>query len=305
MKVLIVALVTLVFIVAIYLIFKDFWKTFFKSKRDNMKNTNTILLLAVAMTFTACATVDAGHKGVEVSWGGQTNLQEVYPEGMHGGIHWMFDDMIEYDCRERTTVEKFEFNDSKNMVTGVEISLDFSLDPERVNLLHSGVKDYEVKIGKTLKSAAKEVIPQYTAVELNLEKRNEAEQKLADILSTELPEFYVRFARVQITDVDIPTAISTLAEETAKQIERNKLAEKKEAEKVALAKAQVAEAEGNYNAALFDAKTKEILSQPKMLELFRLETERIQAEGFLKHGKSWFGENNVFGSETAIIKGLK
>lgn len=271
-----------------------------------MKNKTSIFILAGSiLTLTACETVEAGHRGVEVSWGGETNMQQVYNEGMHTGLNWLFDDLIEYDCRERTTVEKFEFNDSKNMLTGVEIALDFSLDPDRVNMLHSGVKDYEIKISKTLKSAAKEVIPQYTAVELNLEKRNEAEQKLSDILGEELPDFFVRFARVQITDVDIPVAISGLAEETAKQIERNKLAEKKEAEKVALAKAQVAEAEGNYNAALFDAKAKEILSQPKMLELYQLETERIYAEGYRQHGKSQFGENNFFGAETALVKGLK
>ena len=264
-----------------------------------------ILAVAAISLMASCATVDPGHKGVEVSWGGETNMQVIHNEGMNGGIHWMFDDMIEYDCREQTTVQKYEFNDSKNMLTGVEISLDFSLEPTQVNLLHTKVKDYEIKILKTLKSAAKEVIPQYTAVELNLTKRNEAEEKLATILAEELPEFYIRFARVQITDVDIPEAISSLAEETAKQIERNKLAEKKEAEKTALAKAQIAEAKGNFESAEYDAKTKEIMSQPKMLELYRLETERIQAEGYKAHGKSWFGENNIFGSETAVIKGLK
>jgi regulator of protease activity HflC (stomatin/prohibitin superfamily) len=305
MKVLIAALVTLGFLIAIYLMFKDFWLSILSKKDKNSKSRDTILLLMIAIGFTSCATVDAGHKGVEVSWGGETNMQVIHNEGMASGFHWLFDDMIQYDCRERTLVEKFEFNDKVSMLTNVEIALDFALEPTQVNQLHVKVKDYEIKIQKTLKSAAKEVIPQYTAVELNLEKRNEAEHKLAEILSKELPEFYVLFARVQITDVDIPPTISNLAEETAKQLERNKLAEKKEAEKIALAKAQVAEAEGNYQAAIFDAKRKEVMSQPKMLELYKLETERIQAEGYKEHGKSWFGENNIFGSETSIIKGLK
>lgn len=299
---------TLLFIGVIsvlYFLFKDAWLTRNKENRNGKNMMNTIMILLGSFIFTSCATVDPGHKGVEVSWGGQTNMNVIYNEGMSGGFHWLFDDMVEYDCRERTLVEKFEFNDKVSMLTNVEIALDFALEPTQVNQLHVKVKDYEIKIQKTLKSAAKEVIPQYSAVELNLEKRNEAETKLAEILSKELPEFYVQFARVQITDVDIPPTISNLAEETAKQLERNKLAEKKEAEKIALAKAQVAEAKGNYESAEYDAKRKNIMSQPKMLELYRLETERIQAEGYKAHGKSWFGENNIFGSETSIIKGLK
>lgn len=292
-------------IAVLYFLFKDAWLTRNKENRSDKNIMNAIMILFGSIIFTSCATVDPGHKGVEVSWGGETNMAVIYNEGMAGGFHWIVDDMVEYDCRERTLVEKFEFNDKVSMLTNVEIALDFALEPTQVNQLHVKVKDYEIKIQKTLKSAAKEVIPQYTAVELNLEKRNEAEHKLAEILSKELPEFYVQFARVQITDVDIPPTISNLAEETAKQLERNKLAEKKEAEKIALAKAQVAEAKGNYESAEYDAKRKNIMSQPKMLELYRLETERIQAEGYKAHGKSWFGENNIFGSETSIIKGLK
>jgi regulator of protease activity HflC (stomatin/prohibitin superfamily) len=268
-------------------------------------NKNPFLFIALVVLFSSCVTVDPGHKGVEVSWGGETNMSKIYDEGMQAGLHWMWDDIVEYDCREQTVVEKYEFNDNKSMLTGVEISLDFSLEATKVDLLHTQIKDYEIKILKTLKSAAKEVIPQYTAVELNLTKRGEAEASLSRILETELPEFYIRFARVQITDVDIPSTISSLAEETAAQIERNKLAQQKEEEKVALAKALVAEASGNYDAAVYNAKTKEIMSQPKMLELYRLETERIQAEGYKQHGKSWFGENNIFGAETSIIRGLK
>ena len=48
------------------------------------------------------------------------------------------------------------------------------------------------------------------------------------------------------------------------------------------------------------AKTKEILSQPKMLELKKLEIEMEWA----KKGISKYGSNNVFGASTAVIKGV-
>lgn len=247
------------------------------------------IIAAVMLTLTSCTTVSPGHKGVEVSWGGETNMQTIYPEGMDGGFHWMFDDMIEYDVREKTMVEKFTFNDNNNMSTGVEIALDYNLDPAKVNNLHVQIADVETKIQKTLKSAGKEVIPQYTASELNLTKRNEAEQKLSEILSTELPDFYVEFARVQLTDVDIPKAIAQAAEATAKQLELNKLSKEK-----------AQEAENNFIAAEWDAKTKDVLSKPAMLKLKELELQ----EDWIRKWNGSFGNNNVFGGDgVTILKG--
>ena len=87
--------------------------------------------------------------------GGETNLSTVYPEGMNGGLHWVFDDMIEYDVREKTMVHVFEFNDKNNMSTKVELALDYNLNPSFVNKLHVEITDVETKIIKTLKSAGK------------------------------------------------------------------------------------------------------------------------------------------------------
>ena len=258
------------------------------------------LMLVLAST-KACTGVESGHKGVEVSFGGKTNLEKVYDEGIDIGFHWIYDNMVEYDVREKTLVEHFEFNDKNNMVTKVELSLDYNLNPNKVNLLHTQITDVETKIVKTLKSAGKEVVPQYSAVELNINKRTEAEQKLSKIMSEELPEFYVEFARIQMTDVDIPVKVAQLAEETAVQLGRNELAKKKEAEQVALAKAKVAEAQGNYEAGLLDAKTKKLLSTPEILKLKELEVEMM----FAKKGVSRFGNNNVFGSGVSILKGLR
>lgn len=58
---------------------------------------------------------------------------------------------------------------------------------------------------------------------------------------------------------------------------------------VAENKEKVARAQGDYEAALLEAKTKEALSQPKMLELYRAETERTWAE----KGVSPYGTNNT------------
>jgi len=255
-----------------------------------MKSKFATLFAIAAMALVSCQGVDSGHKGVEVKYGGKTNMSTIYPEGLHKGFHWLMDDLVLYDVREKTLTQKFEFNDKNNMSTGVEIALDYNLNPSKVNVLHTAVTDLETKIIKTLKSAGKEVVPQYTASELNLTKRQEAEEKISKILANELPEFYVEFVRVQMTDVDIPNQIALAAEATARQQELNKLA---------LEKAQ--EAENKFLQAEWDAKTKDVLSKPAMLKLKELELR----EQWINRWNGSFGNNNVFGNETSVIKGLK
>lgn len=266
-----------------------------------MKNIFRTLVVSLMLTLASCTTVDSGHKGVKVSWGGETDMTTILPEGMNGGLHWLWDDVIQYDVREHTIVKEFSFNDKNDMITTVSVALDYSLEPSKVNKLHVGINDVDVKITTSLSSAAKEVVPQYSAVDLNKHKRAEGEDKLAEILKKELPEFYVQFKRVRFTDINIPSGISRLAEETAVQIGRNELASKKEAEQVSLAKAKVASAKGDFERAEYDARTKKLLSQPAMLKLRELEVD----EAFAKAGISRYGNNNVFGSQTAIVKGLK
>ena len=251
----------------------------------------SLILVLFSIILVGCETVQSGHKGVEVSWGGETNMNKIYPEGMASGVHWLWDDMVEYDCRERTIVNDFNFEDSKNMSTAVEIAVDYRVNPNKVNLLHTKIKDFETKLNKTIKSAGKEVIPSYTAVDLNLTKRGEAENRIGDILEEELTAFYLEFARIQITDVDLPQSLTEQARRTAEQIEKNKLAAQMAEEKTNLGNAKVAEARANAEAAVFEAQRLKAITTPDMLKFKALE---VQME-WAKKGKSPYGENNIFG----------
>ena len=257
-----------------------------------MKKLLFLLVIVTVSLLSSCESVESGHRGVEVGWGGKTNMEIVHGEGINPGFHWLWDDMIEYDVREKTLTTKFEFNDKNNMKTPVEISIDYKLDASKVNIIHStiGKDQLDVKINTTLSSAAKQVIPQYSASELNLSKREEAEGRIFEVLKTEFPAFYVSCSRVRITDVDIPAGIADAAEATAKQAELNKLSASK-----------VEQAENNLKAAEFDAKAKALLSRPEMIALKKLEVELEWA----KKGVSPYGNNNVFGADTHIVRGLK
>lgn len=265
-----------------------------------------MLLTAVVLFAASCTSVDSGHKGVEVEWGGKTNMDMVYGEGIHYGLSWIVDDMIEYDCREQTMIVNESFLDYDGLATPVQVYLYYSPIPSAVNKLHTqiGMDFRETKLTGVFKGAVKTVIAQHKALLLNREDRPVAEKKINDILNEELPTMYLECKRVQITDIDLPGGIKQMIEEAKIQDERNKLAEKKELEKKNLANAEIARAKGEYEAATYDAKTKEILSQPKMLELKRLENEGLMWEGFVKHGKSPFGDGNMYGITPSVIKGL-
>lgn len=272
-----------------------------------MKRLIAMALIIVGLA--SCTTVSSGHRGVEISWGGETNMDMIYPEGMHTGFHWIWDDMKEYDCRQKTIVQEFEFNDKNNMATTVKFALDYRYNPDKVNVLHKDITDINDKIITTLSSAGKEVVPQYSAVELNISKRKEAEQKLEDIISSELPEFYLEFKRLQVTDVDLPKTVVEMAEKTAEQEEKNKLAEKMEAEQTSLARAKVAKFRGDSASIVIaaSAEAEKITIQEKSLKnannYLKLKALDVEME-FAKQGISPWGSNNVFG-DAAVIKGFK
>jgi regulator of protease activity HflC (stomatin/prohibitin superfamily) len=130
-----------------------------------------------------------------------------------------------------------------------------------------------------------------------LQHRNVYEANVTKSLTTSLEKEGFTLNNIAILKMALPASYKKAIErkiavlqETATIISQTKQAEQTALKKVALAK-------GNFEAAQYDAKTKEILSQPKLLELYRAETERIWAE----KGRSPYGQNNVFGSTSGIL----
>jgi regulator of protease activity HflC (stomatin/prohibitin superfamily) len=267
-----------------------------------------ILVLALGFVMlSSCTGVDSGFESPIISYGGETDMSQVLGEGMHYGMNYLWDDTPQYEIREQTMTIEDTYFDNNDMQTPVTVVIYFNPVKGKTNFLHKNVgPDYShTKLDPIARGALAKVIPHYTAQDLNKNKRDEAEIKLKAILAKEANTIYVNIARVQFTKVGIPAAVAKLATETAVQLGRNELASKKEAEQVALAKAKVATAQGNYDAGILNAKTKDIMSSPKMLEMMRIENEKILAEGFRAHGKSIYGNNNIFGSNAAqVVKGL-
>jgi hypothetical protein len=168
------------------------------------KKANKLFILSLIFSISiSCINVEKGHRGVIVYSSGKTELNYILPEGKKTGLRWLSDKCVLYDVREKTLVKKIRYNDSEESKLDVELKLVYRLNPEEVNLIHAKITDIDNKILKTLKSAGKEIVPQYTASELNLKKRKDAESNLEDIISNELPEFYVEFISIQISDIKV------------------------------------------------------------------------------------------------------
>jgi hypothetical protein len=254
-----------------------------------------IITLFTISTFTSCTSVDSGHEAPIVEFG-KTDMDKVLDEGFHFGMRYLWSKTPQYEIREKTITYTETYFDKNDMAIPVEVTLYYRPIKGKTNLLHKEVgPDYsEGKLKPLFAGSLAKVIPQFSATELNKTSRAKAEELLRLTMEPGASEIYVEIARVQFTKVTIPNEVANLAEQTAVQLGRNELAEKKEAEKVALAKAEIAEAKGKFQAAEYQAKTREILSTPKMLELQKVENERIIAEGYAKTGKSFYGEGNVF-----------
>lgn len=262
-----------------------------------MKKLFSILALGALLFTTSCTTVDTGHEAAVISYGGQTDMSQTLPEGIHWGFDYLWNDTVEYGVREQTYNYAVTLNDKNDMQTPVELVIYYQAQKGKVNKIHSLVgPDYkDEKLKAFIASVVGRIIPQYSAQDINKFKRAEVEQKITQILAKEAQAIYVNIPRVNFTKVGIPAGVEKVATAIAIQLSNNKLATEKEAEQAALAKAKVARAQGDYDAGVLNAKTQDLLSQPKMLEKQRIDNERIMWEGYSKTGKSPFGENNIFG----------
>ena len=130
-----------------------------------------------------------------------------------------------------------------------------------------------------------------------LQHRNIYEANVTKTLTTALDKEGFILNNIAILKMAIPASYRDAINRKIKVIQETATIKSQtvQAEQAALQK--VAVAKGNFEAAQYDAKTKEILSQPKLLELYKAETARIRAT----NGTSEYGSNNVFGSASGIL----
>lgn len=279
-----------------------------------MKKVLLGLGLLLAMSITSCTTADSAEVALVVDQiGNDKGIPNI--EVASGFIFYfpptqdvfMYPTSVQHKVwsaskdEDSPTDEHIDVTSADGATFGLDVSINLQLQRARASDLFIKYRvDMEDLINTRVRTIVrKELLDNAVsfASDSLLQHRNIYEGNVSKTLTVALEKEGFTLNNVAILKMALPASYKKAIErkiavlqETATIKSQTVQAEQTALKKVALAK-------GNYEAAIYDAKTKEILSQPKLLELYRAETERVWAN----KGKSPYGSNNVFGSTSGIL----
>jgi regulator of protease activity HflC (stomatin/prohibitin superfamily) len=221
------------------------------------------------------------------------------------GVSWLWNDMITYDCRQKTYTLKTKLVDKDQMSLEVTASVFHRVMPDKIGYLHldKGQDYVDTYIHPNFEGVMKEMIGRYTAQELNGSKREEAQQLIKAKLKEIFAKNFLVCDDVILQAIPLPEAIATAIIAKQAQDQKNLLAEKMKIEQENIAAANIAKSKGDYEAAVWKTKEKNELAKSasgEYLRLMQLENDRLAIE---KWGGD-FGTGNVF-SQIPMIKTIK
>ncbi len=273
-----------------------------------------LLGLLLAMSITSCTTADSSEVALVVDQIG--NDKGIPNVEMASGLIFYFpptQDIFTYPTsiqHHEWTVDANKYSEGRNAIEittseGAAFPVDIALDVQLIRSSAADVfKKYRIEMEPLLDTRIKALVKKelvrhstkYTTDSLLQYKsnfENEVTLTLAKVLETE--GFII--SNISASKLHLPVAYIAAINKKIQVIQQTATIKSQTEQAVQSALKKVAEAKGNFEAAQYDARTKEILSQPKMLELYRAETDRIWAQ----KGKSPYGSNNVFGSAQGIL----
>lgn len=279
-----------------------------------MKKIISILVLAVALAFTSCTTADSSEVALVVDQIG--NDKGIPNVQMESGVIFYFpptQDVFTYSTsinHKEWTVAPTKYSEGRNAIEitsseGAAFDIDIALDAQLNRISAADVfRKYRIDLDDIIDTRIKALVrkelvahsTRYTTDSL-LQYKSAYEVEVTTTLRKVLEKEGFSLSNISVSTLHLPKAYRDainkkirVIQETATIKSRTEQAEQEALRKVAVAK-------GDFEAAQYNAKTKEIMSQPKMLELYKAETERIWAQ----KGKSPYGQNNVFGSTPNIL----
>lgn len=273
-----------------------------------------LLGLLLAMSITSCTTADSSEVALVVDQIG--NDKGIPNVEMASGLIFYFpptQDIFTYPTsiqHHEWTVDANKYSEGRNAIEittseGAAFPVDIALDVQLIRSSAADVfKKYRIEMEPLLDTRIKALVKKelvrhstkYTTDSLLQYKsnfENEVTLTLAKVLETE--GFII--SNISASKLHLPVAYIAAINKKIQVIQQTATIKSQTEQAVQSALKKVAEAKGNFEAAQYDARTKEILSQPKMLELYRAETDRIWAQ----KGKSPYGSNNVFGNTSGIL----
>jgi len=268
-----------------------------------------VVLFIIIMVLTIIENIEPGHKGVVFyKWGAGLDVDNVLDEGLQFIAPW--NELIVYDVRQKNIDLTMDVLDKNGLEVGIDISIIYNPMPGSIGKLHNKIgRDFEnvVVIPRT-RSAGREVTGQFGAEELYSSRRDELQTQIETLLTEKFVEDYINLGDVLIRDVNLPPVIKKAIENKQEQDQKNELAKKLEAEATSVANAAIAKSQGIKQSAILEAQGEsetikliqaQLAKSPQYIEF-------LKVQGYAKTGKSWYGENNVYGDGAAtVIKGLK
>jgi regulator of protease activity HflC (stomatin/prohibitin superfamily) len=273
-----------------------------------MKKILSILAIALTFATTSCTTADSSEVALVVDQIG--NDKGIPNVQMESGFIFYFpptQDVFTYPTSvqhvewDKSTSTQIDVTSADGATFGLDVALNIRLVRARASELFIKYRvPMEDLISSRIRSLVrKELVDNSVnfASDSLLQHRNIYESNVTKSLTARLEKEGFLLDNLSILKMDLPASYRDAINKKIRVIQETATikSQTEQATQEALRKAAVAE--GNYKAALFDAKTKEIMSQPKMLELYKAETDRIWAQ----RGVSPYGNSNVFGSGTNIL----
>lgn len=277
-----------------------------------MKKVLVVLALVLAMSFTSCTTADSSEVALIVDQIG--NDKGVPNVEMASGFVFYFpptQDVFMYPTSVQHKVwAHVDENGEDTHITvtssdgasfGLDVALNIQLQRDHASALFTKYRiDMDQLINTRVKALVRKELRDNSiafASDSLLQHNNVYESKVQESLAKVLEKEGFTLTNIAITDMNIPKSYRDAINKKIKVIQETATIKSQTEQALQEALRKTAVAKGNYEAAQYDAKTKEIMSQPKMLELYRAETDRIWAQ----KGKSPYGQNNVFGSTAGVL----
>jgi regulator of protease activity HflC (stomatin/prohibitin superfamily) len=281
------------------------------------------LVTAIIIFITSWVDVPQGSEGFMYNpYGGGVQKTKTYTEGTYFVAPW--NEMVSYNVRQQSKTYQSQVMDKNGTDITMVIAINYSAIKGQTPLLHlkhgpstevynpENVSLVEVTggyinfIDDKVRGAIKDVVGRYTYEEVYSTKREALEGEIEEILRRDFKENYVQLQYVEIADINLPTPIQNeiTAKETQKQ--KNMKSELMKIEEKNLADARIQQARGDSSFVISaQFKALAIKKEAEQLKANPNYIDYIKWKGFADGKGSPYGSNNVFGSGTGVIKGIK
>ena len=217
------------------------------------------LIIIGVLAYAAVQIVDAGHRGVLLHWNAVDTTIPPLDEGLHFVVPFQ-DNVVNIEVRTLKFVKSTSSASQDLQTVSTQVTVNYHPSPESVNILYKEVGlDYENRIiAPAVEEVVKQVTANYNAEEL-ITKRPQVKSDIESEIASRLSTFNIITEVISITDFQFSPLFSQAieskveAEQKALKAENDLRriqveAQQHEARAEGIAKANIAEAQGEAEA---------------------------------------------------------